>query len=85
MAVGLPVIGTNVGGTPELLCAEDTVPPNDVGALADKLRKIITNPDRMYEMSERNLKTVRQYTDKELGRKRQAMYRFLREYMERQF
>jgi hypothetical protein len=33
----LPCIGSSVGGTPELLAAEDTLPPNDASALARKI------------------------------------------------
>jgi len=83
MAVGLPCIGTTVGGVPELLPAEDMVPPGDVEALAAKIYEVAVNPARMKEMSARNLKTARKYADSEIGKRRQAMYRYLREYTER--
>ena len=83
MAVGLPCIGTTVGGTPELLPPEDMVPPGDVEALVAKIREVVTDPERMNKMSVRNLKIARLYADSELSKRRQAMYRYLRECTER--
>lgn len=47
MASGLPVVGTAVGGTPELITAEDNgllVEPGDVPALAAAIARIIDDP-----------------------------------------
>jgi glycosyltransferase involved in cell wall biosynthesis len=46
-----PVIGTNVGGIPELV--EERVPPADARALADKLRAMIADPARCAEVARR--------------------------------
>jgi glycosyltransferase involved in cell wall biosynthesis len=53
MAAGTPVIGSCVGGIPELV--EDgvrgfLVPPGDENALAEKLRWILNNPDKSSDM-----------------------------------
>jgi len=53
MAAGTPVIGSRVGGIPELV--EDgargfLVPPGDENALAERLRWILSNPDKAGEM-----------------------------------
>ena len=53
MATGTPVIGSRVGGIPELV--QDgvrgfLVPPGDENALAEKLRWILSNPDKAGEM-----------------------------------
>jgi glycosyltransferase involved in cell wall biosynthesis len=53
MAAGTPVIGSRVGGIPELV--EDgargfLVPPGDENALAEKLRWILNNPAKSSEM-----------------------------------
>jgi glycosyltransferase involved in cell wall biosynthesis len=53
MASGTPVIGSRVGGIPELV--EDgargfLVPPGDESALAEKLRWILNNPAKTSEM-----------------------------------
>ena len=47
MAEGLPVIATNVGGTPELISDEETgllVPPDQPQPLAAKIRQLLVNP-----------------------------------------
>jgi glycosyltransferase involved in cell wall biosynthesis len=48
MAIGLPVVSTDVSGIPELVRHERTgllVPPNDSRALADAIARMIRNPD----------------------------------------
>lgn len=82
MARALPCIGSTVGGIPELLPAEDMVSPGDVEALARKIREVVTNPQRMTEMSARNLETAKQYRDEILQKKRIAFYRHVREITE---
>jgi glycosyltransferase involved in cell wall biosynthesis len=47
MALGIPVVGSRVGGIPELLdygrCGV-VIPPRDVGALADALESLLSDP-----------------------------------------
>lgn len=48
MACGLPCIGTNVGGIPEVILDNETgllVPDKDAEALADAMTILITNPE----------------------------------------
>jgi glycosyltransferase involved in cell wall biosynthesis len=48
-ARGITVVGTTAGGIPELVAPEHRpllVPPRDVGALADALTRVVTDPDR---------------------------------------
>jgi glycosyltransferase involved in cell wall biosynthesis len=48
MASGLPVIATNVGGTPEVVIDNKTgflIPPKDPGAIAEKIMYIIEHPN----------------------------------------
>jgi len=61
MARGLPSIGSTVGAMPELLSPCDLVPPNDPMALANKLRKVMMNPNLRSSMAARNLNRARQY------------------------
>lgn len=77
MAQGLPCIGTNVGGIPELLGAEDLVPPNDVGALAKKIREVAGDPERRARMSARNLEKAKDYRSDVLRARRVEFYRYL--------
>lgn len=83
MARGLPCIGSNVGGIPELLPAEDLVPPNDVAALAAKMREVVSSPERMARMSARNLAAAQDYREDVLQVRRVEFYRFVREATEK--
>jgi glycosyltransferase involved in cell wall biosynthesis len=64
MATGTPVIGSRVGGIPELV--EDgvsgfLVPTGDEIALAERLRWILTNPDNAGAMGERGRRFVEHF------------------------
>lgn len=78
MARGLPCLGTQVGGIPELLAPEDLVPPNDPAALAIQLQEVAMNPDRRRAMSERNLTIARNYHSDILMSRRIEYYRHVR-------
>lgn len=78
MARSKPCISTTVGGIPELLPAEDLVPPNDIGALTEKIIEVVNDPRRMRNMSERNYKKAREYRKDLLDRRRQVFYTHLR-------
>ncbi len=61
MAVGLPVIATDVGGNPELI--EDgvngrLVPVGDASALADAIFELLESPALRESMGDKNLKKV---------------------------
>lgn len=74
MAQGLPCIGSTVGGIPELLNAEDLVPPGNAIALYQKIQEVVSDPDRMRRMSERNWQTAHCYTDEILSERRSTFY-----------
>jgi glycosyltransferase involved in cell wall biosynthesis len=74
MARGLPCIGSRVGGIPELLPAEDMVPPNDASALARRIREVVGDPSRMVRMSARNLEKAREYRYDVLSERRRVFY-----------
>ena len=78
MARGLPCVGSTVGGIPELLPAENLVPPGDVEALAAKIREVLEDPERRARMSAANLATARGYRESELHDRRVAFYREVR-------
>lgn len=77
MARALPCIATTVGGIPELLAAEDMVPPNDSEALASKIREVISTPGRMNAMSVRNLARSQEFRPELLQQRRTEFYQFL--------
>jgi glycosyltransferase involved in cell wall biosynthesis len=78
MARGIPCIGSNVGGIPELLSAEDLVPPGDADALAVKIREVASDGERLARMSSRNLEKAREYRSDLLRSRRVEFYRYLR-------
>ena len=78
MARALPCVGSTRGGMPELLAPEDLVPAGDVGALADKLAEVLTDPQRLTAMSARNLKVTDEYPAELLLARRLEFYRRLR-------
>ena len=83
MARGLPCIGSNVGGIPELISASSLVPPDDVPALAAKIHEVLTTPGRLQRMSKENLDRVPEYSEDVLRLRRQAFYAHLASETER--
>jgi glycosyltransferase involved in cell wall biosynthesis len=83
MARGCPCIGSSVGGVPELLSAEDLVPPGDVAALARKITDVLSDTERMACMAVRNWKASKEYLPEVLGPRRQAFYHKVRELAEK--
>jgi glycosyltransferase involved in cell wall biosynthesis len=79
MARAKPCIATTVGGIPELLPPEDLVVPGDAVALADKIQAVVTRPERMSQMSARNLRTAQDYTEEKLRQQRNAFYQHIKE------
>jgi glycosyltransferase involved in cell wall biosynthesis len=78
MARGLPCVGSDVGGIPELLPPEDMVPPNDTEGLARKIREVAADPQRMARMSARNLEIAKEYREDLLESRRTEFYRHVR-------
>ncbi len=61
-AMGVPVIGTDVGGVPETMQAGVTgllVPPRDPAALASALESLLADPERRRRMGEAGRNLVR--------------------------
>jgi glycosyltransferase involved in cell wall biosynthesis len=79
MARALPCIGSTIGGIPELLPAEDMVPPGDANALAGKIAEVAADPARMRRMSVRNLNHAQRFRDDLLQQRRIVFYKFVRE------
>ncbi len=82
MARAMPCLGSTVGGIPELLPAEDMVPPADAEALARKISEIVSDPARMQRMSARNLARAGDFQEDVLRERRLEFYRFVREHTE---
>jgi glycosyltransferase involved in cell wall biosynthesis len=78
MARGLPCIGSNVGGIPELIAASERVPAGDPDALAKKLIEVLADPTRLARLSVENLEKARRYHPDALKPRRQAFYQAVR-------
>jgi glycosyltransferase involved in cell wall biosynthesis len=78
MARALPCIGSNVGGIPELLSSEDLVSPGDVDRLADKISEVLSDPQRMARMSERNWRVSQEYRYDVVRSREMEFYRQVR-------
>jgi glycosyltransferase involved in cell wall biosynthesis len=83
MSRALPCIGSRVGGIPELLADEDLVDAGDATALANKIKEVIGQPERLSKMSERNLGRAQEYRPEVLEKRRVEFYQFLRSDTER--
>lgn len=79
MARALPCIGSTVGGIPELLPADCLFPSGDARALADKIREVLSSPERLAAMSERNLLAAWRYHQHHLHQRRIAFYQQIKE------
>ena len=80
MARGCPCIASSVGGIPELLAADDLVPPNDPEALARKIMEVTADPERMKAMSTRNLSRAKEFDPAVLRNMRLAFYQYVRDH-----
>lgn len=75
---GLPVIATNVGGIPEAVLDGENgyiVNPGDINMLAQKLEKLINNPDIRIRMGKRSLEIAQErFTIKAIEKKLIKLY-----------
>jgi len=63
MASGVPVIGSNIGGIPDIIKNEINgllVPPGDPEALASAIMKILNNPELAEKFAQEGLRTVQE-------------------------
>jgi glycosyltransferase involved in cell wall biosynthesis len=83
MGVGRPVIATNTGGIPETITDGTTgllVPPEDPGALAAAIAKLVASPDWAADLAGRGAESVRARFDRSVVAHRfDALYRDLRD------
>jgi glycosyltransferase involved in cell wall biosynthesis len=79
MARGLPCVASTVGGNPELLPADDLVPPGDPQALADRLCAVLSDGSRLAAMSACNLARARDFSIDLLRPRRESFYLALRD------
>jgi phosphatidyl-myo-inositol dimannoside synthase len=78
MARGLPAVGTNVGGIPELLAPEVLVGAGDAEGLARKIVEVASDGNTMARLSRANHAKALQYRLEVLEQKRLGFYRDVR-------
>ncbi|MFY1700053.1 MULTISPECIES: glycosyltransferase [unclassified Solwaraspora] len=78
MARGLPVIGTSVGGVPELIGPDCLALAGDPAALAEAIAALLADPQRMADVASGNLARARDYRVEALAPRRAAFYRTFR-------
>ncbi len=79
MAVGLPAIGSRVGGVPELLDAETLVPPADGNSLAEAIERFALDPEALARLSARNHAVAANFSADSLHRQRCEFWRCILE------
>jgi glycosyltransferase involved in cell wall biosynthesis len=79
MAEGLPVVATNVGGTPEIIIDGKTgflVPPDRPDLLASKIGRLLRSPCLRAQLGKAGLESVRQrYNTQEVTTQYESIYR----------
>lgn len=79
MAIGLPAIGSAVGGIPELLGADALVRPGDADDLARAWGELARDPARLTRQSEHHLAQARAYADATLNDRRRTFMQAVRQ------
>lgn len=81
MAAGLPVIASAVGEVPELVVEGTTgflVPPDDLGALACRIRSVVSDPETLDALGEAASGIVRRcHREEDMVARTCALYRGL--------
>ena len=77
MAVGTPVLGTCVGGIPEVLPASDLIRAGSVDAIEAAIEAIVRDPARLVDMSARQQAKVAGFSCSALQEKYDAYCRYL--------
>ena len=70
MAAGIPAIGTNAGGVPEIISHREDgllVPPQDETALAEALACLMDDPQLRQQLSQNGRRTIVERFDSRLG------------------
>lgn len=78
MSRGLPCIGTNVGGIPELLQKEVLVEPESPEEISNMIEYFLNHKDFAISQAKINLETSKEYSLEALNLKRNDFYNFLK-------
>jgi glycosyltransferase involved in cell wall biosynthesis len=81
LAAGTPVIGTNVGGVPEVIRNEQNgliVGEGDIGGLESAMRRLLEHPDLARRMGEQGREDVKCYAWREFAARYLEVFSFTR-------
>jgi glycosyltransferase involved in cell wall biosynthesis len=82
LAMARPVVGTNVGGIPEVIVDEETgllVPPRETRALAQAMGRLMGDPDYRRELGRRGRElVVEKFSMEQMAAEIEAVYKVLR-------
>ena len=78
MARALPCIGSEVGGIPELLPIDSLVPVGDEVFLAQSIKTVLRDPERLARMSAENLARARDFCEGSLSERRIEFLKLVR-------
>jgi glycosyltransferase involved in cell wall biosynthesis len=81
MSRALPIIGSNVGGIPELIDHRCTHPPRDHKRLAQLIKGLLDNPERLKELVRANWSTAHEYASDVLQERRSRFWRKFKTYV----
>jgi glycosyltransferase involved in cell wall biosynthesis len=74
MAQGLPAIGSDAGGIPELISGDLIIKKGDAKILADKIEILLNDEHLRLTQSEKNFKTAQKYNNETLSRIRSEFW-----------
>lgn len=78
MAVGLPVISSNINGIPELLEKEDLKNPQDIDGFVKRLEEFVSDGALREKVGKRNIKIAEKYENTILTNRRAQFYEKLK-------
>lgn len=81
MSIGIPIIGTKVGGIPELIEESVLIEKNDAFSLAKKIKELATNEDFYNQQAKRNFEEAKNYKEEFLSLRRLEFYNFIKNHL----
>jgi glycosyltransferase involved in cell wall biosynthesis len=81
MARGLPIMGSEAGGIPEIVRDTEVFRVGDTDTIVRMIKELLNDPERLTEMSAYSIRTAQEYTSNILSAKRRKLYRYFRDWI----